>query len=325
MSARRLLLVLAALSAAGCGSGAHAAVTLPAKPRAPLTANETARSLLCVDVGEDVCLSTCADEAPSRDHADCLLELRLKSDPKALELARALYARSRTIVGVEARTSIGGYRGEEVPVVPALPIGKHRHHLEWLSTSIDSFDSFLGSLRPHASKAVSFRLRPNAFVFFRTPGARYPSAYTWQGTIGYNLDGPLHTNARDARETLFHELFHLNDEQRDAWSSRSLGPLFESIVARCDGAEHHDCFTPFAPHDTVVADGTYYAFDARTRDVREYAAELALRYFLEHETVLAGGEPLAPFKCRAEENLVAWERLTDEFFGGADLTPSCVD
>jgi hypothetical protein len=324
MSARLRVVLVAALSAAGCRAPRPAAVTPAAKPRAPLSANETARSLLCVDVGEDACLSTCADDAPSEDHADCLLELRFKSDPRALELARALYARSRTIVGVEARTSVGGYRGEDVPVVPALPIGKYRHHLEWLSTSIDSFDELLVSLRPHASKAVSFRLRPNAFVFFRTPGARYPSAYTWQGTIGYNLDGPLHTNARDARETLFHELFHLNDEQRAAWSSRSLGPLFESIVARCNGSDH-DCFTPFAPHDTVVADGTYYAFDARTRDVREYAAELALRYLLEHEAVLAGGELLAPFKCRADENLVAWERLTDEFFGGADLTPSCVD
>lgn len=317
---------LAALLAVGCrGGAARAPAAAAVKESAPLTPNQSARRLLCVDVGEDVCLSTCADDAPPREHAECLLALRLHSDPEALDLARQLYDRTNALVGIEPLGTIDGYRGDEVQLFPALPVGEHRHHLQWLLTSLEAFDSFVSALQARTDKPVTFGLRPRAFVFFRTAGGSYPSAYSWQGSIGYNLEGPLHTNARDVHETLFHELFHLNDEQRGGWSYTALTPIFDSIVERCGGADH-ECFTPFAPHGTVVPEGTYYAFDERTRDVREYAAELALRYFLEHEAVLSGGPPSVPaFKCLTAENRRAWSRLAEEFFGGADLTPECED
>lgn len=123
-------------------------------------------------------------------------------------------------------------------------------------------------------------------------------------------------------ETLFHELFHLNDGRHRAWSVRALTSIFDSIVEECRG--DHECLGPFAPHDTIVADGTYYAFDPRTRDVREYGAELALRYFMEHESLLLARPLLRPpFKCLATQNRIAWDQLVDEFFGGVDLSPEC--
>jgi hypothetical protein len=57
--------------------------------------------------------------------------------------------------------------------------------------------------------------------------------------------------------------------------------------------------------------------------VREYAAELAVRYEKEHRAVLDGKPPKKPWKCVTPENQKAWERLRDEFFAGADLTPAC--
>lgn len=287
-----------------------------------LADNHEARQILCGDIGEGTCLAACPDDRPPREHADCLLKLRFSSDPEALELARALYAGTDMLAGVAVLGSIDGYVGEEVELFPALPVGKQRHHLEWLHASLSAFDGFVGSLASRAPRVVTFVPRPKAFAFFRTQVPSYPSAYSWQGIIGYNLRGPLHKNPRESHETLFHELFHVNDAVRGDWSPMALGPIFESILARC--GDRHECFGPFAPHDSVVAEGTYYAFDERTRNVREYAAELALRYFLEHEAILAGQPAkLPPFKCLTPENHAAWVRLADDFFGGADLAPEC--
>lgn len=331
MTRRRVLpsavvsaVVASAFFATGCGAlRTRGAKGAKAAPPVVLTPNEQSRRLLCPDVGESACLAACPDGLAAREHAECLIDLRFQSDPEARSLARALYGETNTMLGVEQRSSIDGYKGHEVELFPALPIGEHRHHLEWLRTSLESFDAFVEALRPYSARPITFRVHPTAFIFFRTAGHSYPSAYSWQGTIGYNVDGPLHTNARDVHETLFHELFHLNDSaQSPSWSASVLAPLFESIIARC--GEDHACFAPFAPHDTVVPGGTYYAFDPRSREVREYAAELALRYLVEHEAILAGRTPVQPpFKCLTDENRVAWDRLADAFFGGADLTPAC--
>jgi hypothetical protein len=326
----RLLLMIAML-ASGCrtaplprGAFQPATPTAPATPASPaLTENERAKQLLCADIAEDACTSACSDTLAPRAHAECLIDLRFGSDPEALDLARALYAKTSALVGIDTLRSIEGYRGQSVELLPALPIGVYRHHLAWLSAGLDDLDAFVASLRSRAGADVAFQPRPRAFLFFRTADRSYPSAYFLDGSIGYNLEGPLNTNARDVQETLFHELFHLNDASRaGGWSEGALKSVFESIIERC--GNDHDCLTPFAPHGTVVPEGTYYPFDERTRDVREYAAELALRYFLEHEVILAGKEPsLPPFKCLSEENGIAWARLADEFFGGADLSPAC--
>lgn len=269
-----------------------------------------------------MCREACSDALVPHEHAECLLHFRFASDPEALAVARRIYQTTGALVGVNEPEVIAGFHGERVELFPALPIGEHRHHLEWLDASLRTFDAFVEAVSSRAVKPVSFDPRPLAFVFFRTATPGYPSAYAWHGIIGYNVDGPLNTSSRSAHETLFHELFHFNDARREIWSKNALSELFDAIVLRCNG--DHECLEPFAPHETLVRGGTFYAFDRRTRDVSEYAAELALRYFLEHEAILAGEPPMQPpFKCRTVENGEAWHRLVEEFFGGADLTPNC--
>ena len=160
-----------------------------------------------------------------------------------------------------------------------------------------------------------FRTRPHGFRFFRTTERSYPSAYATEGIVGYNLEGPLHDSGESVTATLLHEVFHLNDEARGGWTEVALGPVFEEVVSSC--AEDDACFSLFTPDEQRVEGGTYYASDSRTRDVREYGAELALRWFKEQREVLGSGstsEP--PFKCAAEQNEKAWRALVDEFFGG---------
>jgi hypothetical protein len=84
----------------------------------------------------------------------------------------------------------------------------------------------------------------------------------------------------------------------------------------------------------MVRGGTYYAFQPGN-DVREYAAELAVRYFKEQSAAIAptssadhpgGGIPFGlktPFKCTGSENATSWKAMVLEFFGGIDLTVAC--
>lgn len=312
-------LVLGATLVAGV-EACHGSASDPSQRAAEMAESGLARRLLCTDFGEAACLAECPAGRPAREHVECLLSLRFATDPDALDLAKSLYARS-TLVGVDTHATVEGYRGATVTLVPALPVGEERHHLEWLHDSLAAFDDFIETLALRAGRSPSFRARPRAIAFFQTEVPAYPSAYCLDGVLAYNLRGPLHSDAREMHETLFHELFHLNDASSGDWSIKTLTPIFDAILARC--GEDHDCLRPFAPHDTIVPDGTFYAFDPRTRDVREYAAELALRYFIEHETILSGAPARPPFKCQTEENLVAWSLLADTFFGGVDLSPEC--
>jgi hypothetical protein len=318
-----LLVLLLLVSAIGCrGARARGQETTFDVAPAVRAENQRARQIICADLDDASCLAACPDALPA-EHADCLLRLRLATDPIALELARSLYTKASTLVGPDVRRSVDGYVGEgDVELRPAWPVGEERRHLQWLDESLDAFDSLLAAIGARATRPVTFTARPRAFAFFRTGTPSFPSAYYWDDAIRYNLDGLLNTNPRDVRETLFHELFHVNDAQRADWSTRSLGDVFDSIRAQCDAV--HDCLAPFAPHESVVPGGTFYAFDPRTGNAREYGAELALRYFIEHETIVDGRTSvLEPFKCRTPENGVAWTLLVDEFFGGADLTPDC--
>lgn len=277
--------------------------------------------MACSDIGEAICQAACAESLPPQEHARCLIDFRFATDAEALQLARSLYDRTNTFLGVETREKIEGLRGEEVSLLPALPVGADRHHLAWLRESLEAFERFVQALGAGAPGTVRFTTHPKAFVFYRTAEPAYPSAYFVDDTIAYNLAGPLHSNPRDVQETLFHELFHLNDAQADGWSERALGGIFRTITARC---HDHECFAAYAPHSTVVHDGTFYAFDHRTGDVREYAAELALRYFLEQRAALEAAPAFAPpFKCLTRLNRIAWDRLAEDFFGGFDHTPEC--
>jgi hypothetical protein len=316
-----LLLVVIAVGCKTMGPATEPSSAVPSSANVD-DEDSLARQLLCRDVGDDLCRLACPDSRSTHEFTECLIAFRFSVDPIAQQLARDLYGQTNALVGIGLHRSIDGFPGEEVQLFPALPIGTDRHHLEWLSSSLKSFDAFADALAPHAKEPLAFERRPRAFAFYRTAEPAFPSAYCSDGVIAYNLDGPLHTVERGVLETLFHELFHINDARRGAWSEATLGTVFEDIIERC--GDEHECFRKFAPHSTVVSGGTFYGFDRRTRDVREYAAELALRYFVEHETILGGTPPAeAPFKCRAQENRLAWELLARDFFGGVDLTPRC--
>ena len=153
--------------------------------------------------------------------------------------------------------------------------------------------------------------------------ARTPSAYAHQWTIAYNLSGSLHLSAPAVRETMFHENFHLNDQAHGDWSDRALSPMFDAVVRKCGTAMA--CLAPYSPGTTVVKGGTYYSFQPGN-GVREYAAELAVRYWKEQRAAL-GQEPATPgarpFKCGPKENADAWKVFVAEFFAGIDKTGAC--
>ncbi len=140
--------------------------------------------------------------------------------------------------------------------------------------------------------------------------------------IAYNVDGSLNTSPDAVRELLFHEIFHLNDVAHGDWSPAAMGAIFDSIVARCHAST--PCLAPYAPTTTLVRGGTYYAFQQNNgAPVREYAAELALRYYREQRAVMRGAPPAVRFKCGRPENGRAWTLLVDEFFAGVDRTAPC--
>lgn len=329
-SSSTIAFVAASLLALGC-RGSRPSSAPPARAPEPVAAearrdvhaeNANARALLCADIGEEACVAACADDAAWRPYVECLVDYRFGSDPDAAALAKRFFARTGIVPGVETMASIEGFRGESVALYPALPLGDDRKHLEWLTTSFDTYDAWLAALSARAERPVAFQARPAALLFYRTGEPAFPSAYVLASKIAYNLDGPLHTNAEDVHATLFHELFHVNDARHGAWSESALAPIFDGVVKKC--GTDHECLAPFAPYPSVVAEGTFYAFDERTRDVREYAAELALRYYRESADVLGGrasSDP--PFKCLTDENRAAWDLLTREFFGGVDLSGEC--
>ena len=80
-----------------------------------------------------------------------------------------------------------------------------------------------------------------------------------------------------------------------------------------------------SPNDTLVRGGTYYSFQPGN-GVREYAAELGLRYYREQRAALAVGRPtskISRFKCGPPANARAWAVLRDELFAGVDVVPPC--
>ena len=87
------------------------------------------------------------------------------------------------------------------------------------------------------------------------------------------------------------------------------------------------CLAPYSPTTTTVRGGTYYAFQPDNGDaVLEYGAELASRYLLDQRAMLEQGKlPAGPaFKCATAENGQAYKKVGAAWFGGVDLTPSCL-
>ncbi|MCA2977518.1 MAG: hypothetical protein INH41_15290 [Myxococcaceae bacterium] len=261
-----------------------------------------------------------AARCPSGSDAErvrCLLALHLGDDAAARALATALYERAGHVVGVLPEEDFdGGYRGV-IHLVPQRPVGKERRHLEFAAGALDDLDAFLVDTEAKAGAALRYRWRALELRFFRSVKRRTPAAFASRWSISYNVNGTLNGSRPVVRHLLFHEVFHLND---DGWSQVALSEDYEALVARCGTAIA--CLTRYVPEPLVVKGGTYYSF-MPGNGVREYAADLAVRYFREQREVMLGRSVKTPFKCQAPENARAWAKLVERFFGGVDRVPSC--
>lgn len=310
---------------------AAASVTPDSRPAIESAPALDVASILFPDVATTpAAAARCAAEGAQRDRARCLFAARYERDPEAQRLAIDLFESSGDVAGVQIEQDMeGGFRGK-IHLVPEPPLGPHRRHLAWIAAARSDFDAFFAALAGAARAPLRYRHKPIAYRFFRSVGRTTPSAYAEGWTVSYNVSGSLHGSAEMVRDTIFHEVFHLNDAAHGDWSGRALRAIFDAVVARC--GTRASCLRPYAPGDTMVRGGTYYAFQPDNGDsVHEYAAELALRYFREQRAALGGKTttgrqgPAAPggFKCGPDENRRAWEALATEFFGGVDVTPRC--
>lgn len=286
-------------------------IAASAAPAAPAADEVTLAAARAVLPGGDACTDVA-----------CLLDHAYARDPEARELAHALWTEHGDVVGVGADEVIdGGYRGR-IHLVPQLPTGRYRAHLAWLAEAMREIDDFFRAQYADHDPP-RYRWRALTFRVVRSPGKRTPSASTSGWSIDYNVNGSLLTSASGVTETLFHEIFHANDEAHRAWSGTQLRADYDAIVKRCGTAVR--CLAPYAPNDTRVRGGTYYAFQRNNGDaVHEYAAELAVRYWKEQREMRAAGKLSRPaFKCGPPENGRAWQALVSEFFAGRDLVPDC--
>jgi hypothetical protein len=286
---------------------AHAAAMPPPAPSIPF---EIAKRVLPVS-------AECAN-------VECLLEHAYRADPKAAELALALWKESGDVAGVGPdEVMAGGFRGT-IHLVPELPVQSYRKHLAWVVGATRSIDEFFRALYAGLPDP-GYRFNALEFRFVRSLNKHRPSAYAIGWTVEYNVEGSLNLNQVAVRETLFHELFHLNDTAHGEWSAQHLRHDYDAILAKCGSRPSVKCLTPYAPNDTMVRGGTFYAFQQNNGDtVHEYAAELAVRYFKEQSDMLHAGKlARRAFKCGPPENARAWHALVSEFFAERDLVPPC--
>jgi hypothetical protein len=297
---RRPILLVSLISVALLGAAAPA----------PNVELEAAKRLLPIP---DACSSV-----------DCLLEHAYQTDPKASELALELWQDSGDVAGVGPEEVMdGGFRGR-IHLVPQLPINAYRKHLGWVVEGTHAIDDFFSKLFAN-QPPPSYRWRALEFRFVRSIDKHRPSAYALGWAVEYNVAGSLNTNAKSVRETLFHELFHVNDDAHGDWSATHLQRDYQAILAKCGPKPSIGCLTPYAPNDMMVRGGTFYAFQQNNGNtVHEYAAELAVRYFKEQSEWLTTGKlTRKAFKCGPPESGRAWSSLVSEFFAGQDLVPPC--
>jgi hypothetical protein len=233
-----------------------------------------------------------------------------------------LFRDTGSVVGLlPAQTFDGAYRGR-LRLVPHLPVKHSRMQLEWAAAALTDMDAFFVALEADGTR-LNYRWRDLDVRFFASVKRKTPSAFAHHWQVAYNVRGSLFTSSKRVKETLFHEVFHLNDFAHGRWSERTLKPIYDRIVLRC--GKDTTCLKPYAP-DSIhvrVKGGTYYAF-MPDNGVMEYAADLAKRWFVEHDELLrTKGLKAAPFRCGAPENAQAWQLLVDEFFAGIDHTPPC--
>jgi hypothetical protein len=314
---------------------AFACTSPPSKPLAvtPPLPSAIANVAAPIDASQEVSPSTInsaafAIDAGAADDEATRAEIatRFQGDRRALATALGMFAREGDIIETLPEENwSGGFRGQ-IHLVPQLPIGAYENHLEWISSARIDHQKFFESIAKLAAAAgheLKYRWKAIRFRFTRSVGGHRPSAYAVDWSIAYNVEGSLNLNADAVRETLFHEMFHLNDQAHGDFTPGAFGSFFDAIVKRC--GTRIECLAPFAPNDTRVRGGTYYAFQPNNgQAVHEYGAELAVRYYKEQRAILAGrAPPLHPFKCGPDPNPVTWKKMVDEFFGGVDLVPPC--
>lgn len=279
---------------------------------APTVSRRLAQDILFLtETPKDLC-----ETGDEHAQISCLIAARYAKDAASKKTALALYEANGTVVGQLAEQDFdGGYRGQ-IHLVPRLGVGAHRRHLEWISAALLDFETFFAAL----GGTPNYRWRALEFRLFESVKRRTPSAFAVDWSVAYNVSGSLFGDDAGVRNTLFHELFHLNDQAHRGWSGRALGALYDGILAKC--GERSPCLEPYTPDTLKVKGGTYYAFH-KGNGVGEYAAELARRYYMEHRAVLRKQAVKRPFKCGPPENAKAWAALVEEFFGGVDLVPAC--
>lgn len=279
-------------------------------------------------------------DSSCHDDLRCLVEHAYASDDKARVMALALFDETGDVAGVDHDyTMDGGFRGA-LHITPTLPTGADRVQLDRVVLAARDFDAFFKRVSPQ----TQYRWRDLTFRFFKSSSGdagheverTTPSAYAIGPrpmpqrasddiafSLAYNVKGSLLTTDTGVRETMFHEIFHMNDAAHGDWSVRTLRTDYEAIVKKC-GAMNVACLTPYAPNDTMVRGGTFYAFEPNNGlPVREYAAELALRWYKEHRALDRHESfPHGRFKCGPPENRRAWDAIVKEFFA-IDLVPPC--
>lgn len=290
----------------------------PAKEEGPSAEDAERVLFLATHLKTEPLRKACPESLPRKERIRCLITLRYEEDKASLGLALLLYDETGSLPGLLPEETTSDGHGGTVHLMPSRPVGAYREHLSWIISALRDYQRFVTGLSAHGT--VSFKDRPLHFRFFYSEKGGHPSAFAINRNIGYNLLGALNVSDEAVRDTLFHEIFHLNDAWHGEWGSRALSPAFDQIVAKC--GKKKDCLAPYSPTDTLK-DGTYYAFSAGA-SAREYAAELGLRYYREHRLILESKPlPVAAFKCGPPENATVWRLLADEMFGGVDLVPAC--
>lgn len=308
-------MIAAATTAASVSASPSASASVVVEaPKPPAVSIADAEKVLFLgqvpESASAACTAIGGDEARIR----CLIEQRYAADPEAVKLALELFARSGDVAGVQAPEMFdGGYRGM-IELVPELPIHIHRKHLAWVEEGTRDFDTVYSSLKG------DYRWRALTLRFFRSVKRTTPNGFARNWSYAYNVAGSLLHDAAAVRELMVHEIFHLNDEQHGDWSSKALAKIQAEVKKKC--GTNSTCLAPYAPNDTMVKGGTYYAFHA-DNGPWEYAAELAIRHFNEHRAVLQKQPVKKPFKCGPAPNATAWRLFVDEFWGGVDLVPPC--
>jgi hypothetical protein len=250
----------------------------------------------------------------------CLISLRYADEVESKKLALTLYEETGSLAGLLPEETNQNSKGKKVQLKPGRPIGRNKEHLQWILDAMREYARFFRELSQRQKKPILMQDRPLDFRFFYTEDGGTPSAFAVGRNIGYNLHGTVNVHDEAVRDTLFHEIFHLNDVWQDNFSARALAPIENRILSTCRGRVK--CLEPYAPTDTTM-NGKPYAFTDGGSG-KEYAAELALRYFREQRLMIDGKPlPIAAFKCGPPENKEAMDLLIDTFFGGVDLVPPC--